>query len=427
MNNRISQSQKLKLSNRLILSNKMLLSLHLLEQNIMNLEEEVIKFAEENPFLEIDMQPFSKLAKKIKKIEGTDDLMENSGIRIVTLRDHLLAQLYIMDLNEDFERIIDALIDLLDVHGFLTVRIEDISKDLKVPVKKVRAAVEILKTLDPPGIGSMNVKEALKLQTDVPTVKALIDHLEELKDNPHLVMKKLNLSQFEFDEAFKKLRTLNPYPANGFADSVYTGYVEPDILVLKSGNGYVVTTNETFEVKFTSANLYEELLKSENESDRKFAKLLNERANSLIESLNKRRETLIKIGSALIDHEMEFLNGGKIIPLKIAEIAREIDLSLSTVARAVSTKYIRTPRGVHSLKSFFSRAVYSSNNGNVSREWVKEQIMAIISAENRVKPLTDSQIVDIFRKMGIKLSRRVVTKYREELMIPSSKKRRRTC
>ncbi len=422
MRNRISQG--LRLTNRLILSNKVLLSLHLLEQNITNLEDEVIKVVEENPFLEIDIHPFPKAPKRIKKAEGTDDIMENTGVRIVTLRDYLLDQLHVMDLKEDFEHILEALIDLLDIHGFLTVEIKDISKDLKVPVKKVKAAVEILKAMDPPGVGSMNAKEALKLQTDEPLVRSLIDYLEELKSNPHLVMKKLKLSQSEFDEAFEKLKTLNPYPANGFADSEYTGYVEPDILVLKSGNGYVVTTNETFDVKFTSTNLYEKLLESENESDRKFAKLLNDRANSLIEALNRRKETLIEIGRALVKHEIEFLNGGKIVPLKIAEIAREIDLSLSTVARAVSTKYIRTPRGVHSLKAFFSRAVYSSNNGNVSREWVKERIKTIISSEDKAKPLSDNQIVDILRKEGIKLSRRVVTKYREELMIPSSKRRR---
>lgn len=422
MRNRISQ--KLKLTNKLILSNKVLLSLHLLEQNITDLEDEVVKVVEENPFLEVDMQPFPRAPKKIKKAEGTDDIMENTGVRVVTLRDYLLDQLHVMDLEEDFEHIMEALIDLLDIHGFLTVEVKDISKDLKVPVEKVKTAVEILKTMDPPGIGSTNAKEALKMQTNEPLVRALIDYLEELESNPHLVIKELKLSQSEFDEAFEKLKTLNPYPANGFADSEYTGYIEPDILVIKSGNGYVVTTNETFDVKFTSTNLYEKLLESENESDRRFAKLLNDRANSLIEALNRRKETLIEIGRALINHEMEFLNGGKIVPLKIAEIAREIDLSLSTVARAVSTKYIRTPRGVHSLKAFFSRAVYSSNNGDVSREWVKERIKTIISTENRAKPLSDSQIVDILRKEGIKLSRRVVTKYREELMIPSSKRRR---
>lgn len=422
MKNKISQ--RLKLSNRLILSNKILLSLHLLERNITDLENEVIKIVEENPFLEMDIQPFPKASKKVKKAMGTDDYMENTGTRVVTLRDHLMAQLHVMNLNEHFERVVMALIDLLDIHGFLSVDFEDVSIDMKIPLEDVKSAAEILKSMDPTGVGSANVKEALKSQTSDPIVRSMIDFLEVLKDDPHLVMKKLNLSRFEFDKAFEKLKKLNPYPANGFADYEYTRYVEPDIIVLKNGDKFVVIANETFDVKFVATNLYEKLAESENESDRKFAELLNKRANDLVEALNKRKETLLKIGGALVNHEMDFLRGGKVVPLKIAEIAREIGLSLSTVARAISTKYIRTPRGVHSLRIFFSRAVYSSNKGNVSREWVKERIRVIISTENKAKPLSDIQIANELKRDGINLSRRVVTKYRKELMFPTSNKRR---
>ena len=118
------------------------------------------------------------------------------------------------------------------------------------------------------------------------------------------------------------------------------------------------------------------------------------------------------------------MEGSRVVPLSISEIANEIELSLSTVARAVSTKYIKTPRGVYPLKLFFSRAVYSSNNGKVSRDEVKDKIKYIIDNEDKKKPLTDEQIVERLKSQGIKLSRRVVAKYREELMIPSSSKRR---
>ena len=132
----------------------------------------------------------------------------------------------------------------------------------------------------------------------------------------------------------------------------------------------------------------------------------------------------MKLGKILVEKELEFLKGGRMVPLRISEVADEIELSLSTVARAVSTKYMKTPRGVFPLKYFFSRAVYSSNIGKVSRDDVKEKIKHIIEAEDKRKPLTDEQIVSILKSEGIKLSRRVVAKYREELMIPSSSKRR---
>ncbi len=422
MKSRISQN--LKLSNKLILSNKVLLSLHLLEQNVMNLEDEIMEIVEENPFLEIDVQPMSDPYKRVKKSDGTDDFIENIGTRVNTLRSHLIDQIYALSMDQELEHIMMMLLDFLDIHGFLTVESEEMARDLKVPKQKVEKAIRILKNLDPPGVGSTDIKEALEFQAEDPTVKILIDHLEELQNDPHVLMNNLNLSNDEFEEAFQKLRSLNPYPANGFADSSYTRYVEPDILVFESDEGYIVTINEIFEVKFTSKNLYEKLMESEDESNRKFAKQLYDRASSLVEALNRRKETLVKIGKTLVKHEIDFLRGGEIIPLRISEVANEIGLSLSTVARAVSTKYIKTPRGVHSLKAFFSRAVYLSNNGKISRDQIKEKIKELIMKENKSKPFTDSQITKELKNEGIKLSRRVVSKYREELMIPSSNRRR---
>lgn len=422
MRNKISQN--LKLSNKLILSNKVLLSLHLLEQNVMNLEDEIMEIVEENPFLEIDVQPISDPYKRVKKSDGTDDFIENVGMRVNTLRSHLIEQIYALDVDQELEHIMMTLLDLLDLHGFLTVELEEIARDLKVSKWKVERAIRILKSLDPPGVGSADVKEALEIQAEDPTVKILIDHLEDLQGKRGVLMKELNLSNTEFEEAFQKLRSLNPYPANGFADSSYTRYVEPDILVFESDEGYIVTVNEIFEVKFTSKNLYEKLMESKDESNKKFAKQLYDRAFALVEALNRRKETLVKIGKILVKHEINFLRGGEIVPLRISEIANEIGLSLSTVARAVSTKYIKTPRGVHSLKAFFSRAVYLSDNGKISRDQIKEKIKELIMKENKAKPFTDSQITKELKNEGIKISRRVVSKYREELMIPSSNRRR---
>ncbi len=422
MRNKISQN--LKLSNKLILSNKVLLSLHLLEQNIMNLENEIMEIVEENPFLEIDVQPISDPYRRVKKADGTDDFMENIGVRVNTLRSHLIDQIYALSMDQELEHIMMTLLDFLDIHGFLIVESEEIAKDLKVSKQKVEKATKILKSLDPPGVGSINVKEALEFQTEDPIVKTLINHLEEVQNDPHILMKKLNLSNVEFDKAFQNLRSLNPYPANGFADSSYTRYIEPDILVFESDEGYIVAVNEIFEVKFTSKNLYEKLMESKEESSKKFAKQLYDRASALVEALNRRKETLVKIGKTLVKHEINFLRGGEIVPLRISEIAIEMDLSLSTVARAVSTKYMKTPVGVHSLKAFFSRAVYLSDNGKISRDQIKEKIKELIMKENKAKPFTDNQITKELKNEGIKLSRRVVSKYREELMIPSSNRRR---
>lgn len=195
-------------------------------------------------------------------------------------------------------------------------------------------------------------------------------------------------------------------------------------MVVESDGKFSVFVNEIFDVKISASNVYEKLIESEDEENRKFAQELFEKAKSFVDSLNRRKDTLLKLGKVLVEKEESFLRGSKVVPLRLTEVANEIELSLSTVARAVSTKYIKTPRGVYPLKFFFSRAVYSSNEGKVSRDEVKDKIKYLIDHEDKKKPLTDEQIVEKLKAEGINLSRRVVAKYREELMIPSSSKRR---
>ncbi len=423
MKNRIFQ--KLKLENTLYLSNKILLSLRLLEQNIMDLEEEIIKVVEENSFLEIDiLRNQSPGIRKVKKAEGTGDALENTEVRLRTLRDHLIEQIYALDLQDDVEYVLTNLVDLLDSHGFMALPLKDVAKDLGISETVVGKASEILKSMDPPGVGSCDVHEALKAQTQDTMVLNLIDHLEELKTNPSGVIKELDITRNEFERALDELKELNPYPSNGFDDSPYIEYVEPDIFILERDGEYAVETNDRFELRFSSMDIYEKLIQSQNKEDQQFAKKQYEQAKGLVESLIKRRETLKNIGITFTRKEVEFLKGGRMVPLKVAEFARELNLSLSTVGRAVSTKFIFTPRGVFPLKAFFSRAVYTSKNGKVSRDWVKKRISEIIAGEDKTKPYSDLDVLGILRKEGLSLSRRVIAKYREELMIPSSSRRR---
>ncbi len=419
--NRISQGLKLK--NKLILTNKLLISLRVLELNTVDLEEEAMKLAEENPFVEVDFSPLKIRAPKRKASEDSEDAIENTVVHARTLRSYLLEQLYATDVEEKLEKVVLTLIDLLDVHGFLTMQASEVAEEFDFGIEEVETALKILQSFEPRGVGCKDVKESLKAQSDDPVVALLVDHMEEMQKSPRALMESLNISIEKFNQAVKTLKSLNPYPSNGFADSDYTFYVEPDIMILQSGEGYSVFVEEYFEVKL-SYSVYEKLVEHGSERERSFAKELFEKASNFVDALNRRKETLVKIGKILAEKEEEFFKGGKKLPLKISEVADEVELSLSTVARAVSTKYVKTPRGVFPLKFFFSRAVYSSNFGRISREEVKEKIRRLIELEDRKKPLTDEQIVSVLRGEGIKLSRRVVAKYREELLIPSSSKRR---
>ncbi len=402
----------------------MILSLNLLTKNLLEIEEEIVKIVEENPFLEFEPLNIPFEYRRVKKKDLDDDYdEENFTVQTRSLKIHLIDQFYAMNCDEESERIFLFLIDSIDDHGFLKIDRTEIAKELKSSEEKISEMIEFLKSLDPAGVGSRDVKEALKAQTDDPVVIKLIDMLEVIKTDSR-VAKKLGLSQKEFEEAFSKLKTLNPYPSNGFYESQYTQYVEPDIFVIEKDNGYEVILNERFELRFSSLDFYEKLIESDDKSYKEFAKVRYEQAKNLIEAFSKRRETLYKLGNMIIEREKDFLKGGKIVPLKVADVAIDLNLSPSTVTRAISTKYLKTPVGIFSFKNFFERFIYRSDDGNFSREDIKNQIAGIISKENKREPLSDSKIEEILKSNGLQVSRRVIVKYREELSIPSSSKRR---
>jgi RNA polymerase sigma-54 factor len=418
--------QKIKLKNMLFLNNKMLLSLSLLNKNLEDLEEETAKIAEANPFLEMEFltlpREYKGSRKKNSSIEDYDE--DNFEVQTRSLKSYLLDQFYTMEVTDEDEKIFLYLVESIDDHGFLKKESSDISNEIKVPEEKVEKVLALLKSMDPPGIGSKDVKESLKAQTDDKKVMMLIDLLEDVQKNPIEVRKILGISQDEFEATLSKLKHLNPYPSNGFYESPYTQYVEPDLFIIQKDDEYEIVINERFELRFSSLELYEKLMDSENKAYREFAKERYEQAKNLLEAFAKRRETLFKLGQLIVTKEKEFLNGGKVVPLKVADVSSELNLSPSTVTRAISTKYIKTPTGIHPLKFFFERFIYKSNDGDLSREEIKKKIAVIISNEDRKKPLTDSKIENILKKDGLKVSRRVIVKYREELFIPSSSKRR---
>ncbi len=414
--------QRLKLKNTLFLSNKMLLSLKLLNMNIIDLEDEIEKIAQENPFIEFEVFPNLNFVRKTDTEEEYD--IENYEIENRSLKSHLIDQFYLMDFTKEEERIFLYLIDFIDDRGFIKSEITEIAKELAVDPRQVERMIEILKSFDPPGIGSRDVKEALLAQTDDPRLHTLINMLELLDKDPATVLAKSGMKREEFQEALERLKKLNPYPANGFYDSLYTQYVEPDIFISKGDNGFEAYVNERIDLRFADLELYEKMIESGDKKQIEFAKLKYDQAKNLIESFVKRKETLIKFGQIIAQKEETFFKGGKLVPLKVGWIANEIGVNPSTVTRIISSKYVKTPNGIYPLKYFFERFIYRNEDKEISREEVKEKIVKYIREEDKNSPLSDFEIQKKLKDEGIDLSRRVVAKYREELGIPGSSRRR---
>lgn len=358
---------------------------------------------------------------------------ENSIIRTETLSEYLLNQLRFLDLQETDLRIAGHVIGNLDRDGYLTVSHEDLSVELDVPTGEIERVLEEIHALEPRGIAARNLSECLLLQLEdlglgsALEAQIVKDHLERLEKRKYdQIAKDLHVPVDEVYHAVTIIQSLEPRPGRQFADEDIR-YVVPDVYVQKVGNEYVVTLNEDGLPKLRVSPYY---LKVLQEQDAAVAKTyLHERlkaASWLIKSIHQRQQTIYRVTESIVKFQREFLDHGidRLKPLVLKDIANDIGMHESTVSRVTTNKYVHTPQGVFELKYFFTTGIKSSQ-GDVSSSSVKEKIKALIVAEDPKHPVSDQEIVDRLKKENIDIARRTVAKYRENLGIDSSAKRKK--
>ena len=222
---------------------------------------------------------------------------------------------------------------------------------------------------------------------------------------------------------------LEPKPSRGFiVDSDSIRYIVPDVTIDKINNEYIIIVNDNNLPSLTISNYYKSMINKLE--DKEANKFLNDKLNSsvwLIKSIEQRRMTLYKVTESILKFQRRFFEEGKsaLRPLVLKDVADDIGVHESTVSRATNGKYVQTPRGVFELKYFFSSSISETGGGGVSSTSVKTQIQKYINEENHQKPLSDQKIAEILKSKGIKISRRTVAKYRDEMRIPASSMRRR--
>ena len=225
------------------------------------------------------------------------------------------------------------------------------------------------------------------------------------------------------------LKTLNPKPASGFGSNQETKFLIPDLLIEKIDNEYIVIVNDNYIPRLVVSSIYKDVINSSQADDltRNFIERKLHGAQWLIKSIEQRRITLYRIANALVELQRDFFDKGKgyLLPLNLKDVADRIEVHESTVSRAIANKYVQTPRGLYPLKFFFSSGVGSKAGGKVSSEVVKEAIEDIIAKENPKEPYSDQMLCNLLQQRGLKIARRTVSKYREEMGILSSSLRKR--
>jgi RNA polymerase sigma-54 factor len=374
------------------------------------------------------------------KLEAFSNVASTGG----QLADHLLQQVRMLEVDELDLPLIEQIIYSLDPRGYLEYPLEDIVKSLngRYTLEEAEWALRFVQSLEPRGVAARSLAECLLLQVreddpDYAQLKALLTgHWDEvLKNRLPQIAKAMKLPLEEVKMLVDLLGTLDPHPGAQYNDEP-AQVVAPDVIVEEDedGNFVVRLTRENLPRLSISPQYLDMLERKRSELDKEalnFVKTKVHNAKQLIEALNQRQSTIERVANAIVARQPDYLRHGMaaLKPMKMQDIADELGIHHSTVWRAVSGKYMQTPHGIVLMNSLFTGGLKAAagagdSGADVSREAAKLKVKELVDNEDKSKPLSDLAIADELKKLGIKASRRVITKYRDELGIPDSRVRR---
>jgi RNA polymerase sigma-54 factor len=358
---------------------------------------------------------------------------ENTLVNPTSLSGHLEWQLGLSAPPEPLNTIASQIIGNLDDNGYLKVPLEEIAQADGHDMKDVEKALDIVQHLDPIGIGARDLKECLMIQvhhygyTNTPVETIINEHLDLLRNhNYNELAKKLKCSMEDVELWVDHIKHLDPMPGLKFS-STRPQYVTPDVYVVKVDGDYKIILDDDGIPKLRINPIYRRMMDESNSPETiEYIKEKIKSALWLIKSIDQRQKTIYKVAESIVRHQRSFLDYGIefLKPLILKTVAEDIGMHESTVSRAVTNKYMHTPQGVYEMKFFFHSSLSNSRGIDVSSLSIKERLRKIIEAENPGKPLSDSEITSIFQKEGLKISRRTIAKYREDMKIPPSHQRR---
>lgn len=360
---------------------------------------------------------------------------ENMVTRSDTLQQHLERQLGLLPFGEDAFEIGMEIIGNINDAGRLTVELEDIAESGDWTLEMVTDVWQAIREFEPRGVAARNLQECLEIQiaysewsgTEVETI--LMEHFDLLSKQKYKeLMQILKINKDKLKECLEAIRTFDPEPGRSFAP-MPPQYIQPDVYIFKVDDEYVIQLNDEGTAKLRVSASYPRMLEKTGKTDKDASNFIKDKFKSamwLIKSLDQRNRTIYKVAESLVHHQRDFFERGVeyMKPLVLREVADDIGMHESTVSRVVNNKFVHTPRGVFELKYFFRSGLSSASGEDVSSLAVKEKIRKLCSEESPSKPYSDATIVKILNRDGITIARRTVAKYREELGILSSSKRR---
>ena len=465
---KISLVQNIKQSQKMTLTPQLLKAIKLLELNNIDLDNYLQQEILDNPLLEKAADDESlkdnindndkNLSSQDKSessfsdntdFEGspsfdTANLYESSSTSIDNIIEETiesknsLYQIITDQINISFQNKIDRLIALsilefIEPNGYLKVSTKELSIDLNIDLLRIEKILKVLKSFEPLGIFSNDLEEFLTLQLKSQNLldnnlKLILKNLTILaNENIFSISKKLKIDKEKLKDSLDMLKRCSAAPIDTDGDLI-SNINSPDIIVEKDKNEWIVSLNEeTLPKVIVLTGYWEELSRKKlSKEDKKYLSANFLAGKGLVKALEQRASTILKVAKEIIKKQEKFLDQGVmgLRPLKLKDIAEELDIHESTVSRITNSKTIYTPRGTYDLKFFFSKSLNTlSNDDGLSSKVVKEKIIQLINNEEKV--LSDNKLSKLLKEEGINVARRTVTKYREEMTLPPSHQRKR--
>jgi RNA polymerase sigma-54 factor len=368
----------------------------------------------------------------------------------VSLSEHLVDQLRLLDLSEEMYLLGEEIIGNLDEDGYLQRDLKDILSELEmfehisIPEAEAEKLLQKIQVFEPIGIACRTLQECLLVQLkNIPhdayyaylAEQLLLKHFDDFtKKRYDSIKQKMELTDEALKHTIDLIQGLNPKPGEGNIQSEQVNQITPDFLIEKVDDNLIITLNDRTLPSVTISRQYLEIFnakKSRKSSERekntyKFLREKFESAKWFIACIQQRRETLMKIMQAIVEKQYMFFEKGPkhLRPMIYKDIAEEIQMDISTISRVVNGKYVQSPMGIHELKYFFSEGLATDNGEEVSNKHIKERLKELIEAEDKNSPFSDDKLAEMLNDEGIHIARRTVAKYREQLRLPIARLRR---
>lgn len=455
---------QLSIGQHLSLTPQLQQAIRLLQLSTIDLQQEIQAVVESNPMLEAtptdekeepyverqqsqdefaDFQ-WSQLyttSNKRNNFEDNDYNFDNLHCTTTNLQDHLYWQLNLSPMSEKDRVIATALIDAINDDGFLTMSVSDIYSSLNsdtfpLDLDEIEAVRHRVQLFDPLGCGTTHLAETLLVQLEqfpmeieylALAKKILSEDIDLLgQHNYRQIMKNHLINEKTVQEVLQIIQKLNPKPGSLIQQN-NTEYIIPDLTVKKIDNQWKVFLNQNILPQLSINSQYAALIqRADNSTDNQYLKNNLQEARWFLKSIQSRQETLLKVGTCIVEYQQNFLEQGEeaMKPLILNDVAAALDMHESTISRVTTQKFMNTPRGVFELKYFFSSHVNTDAGGECSSTAIRALIKKLIATENRKKPLSDSRIATLIAEQGIQVARRTVAKYREAMSIAPSNERK---